>query len=199
MRTAASAQTVLVALLLSAGPVSAVAQSPTVAAPDLTAAQIAGLCRELEAWFTNEAARNTASVRTGGVDAMRQYHEEFYSDSAALVIKGSNNWFFHSRTALIDSLSRTPSELAPDRFFEYRPVATSVALITSRRALFVQRYLEIDSATVARGMTRVYSGMKAGTVVHTVGGWRLLERVNSTGSLGTIDSTTSRVRAWQCR
>lgn len=189
-----------VAMALSiSGSGRAIAQGTDIPARDLAPRAVASLCEELQVWFAELAAAFTGSVRTGGADAIRRYHEAFYSDSSALIVKGSGNSTFFSRKVFIDSIAATPSELLADRFFELRPVATSVALLSSTKALYVQQFLEIDSAAVARGLTRVYSGAEAGTIVRTPGGWRKLERVNTTGSLGAIDSATARVRPWQCR
>jgi hypothetical protein len=190
---------VVAAILSIAGSGRVHAQDTEIPARNLSPGAVTTLCAELETWFADEAAAFTSSVRTGGADAMRRYYENFLSDSSALVVKGSGNFIFYSRAALVDSIAASPADLAPDRFYESRPVATSVALLSSTRAMYFQRALEIDSATVARGLTRIFSWAEAGTVVRTQAGWRKLERVNTTGSLGAVDSATARVRPWQCR
>ncbi len=175
------------------------AQNAPVPARSLSPPEVTRLCAELERWFKAYDDGSTSVARQGGTSAFRRFADTTFSDSVDYVMKGSGTSTFYSRSTFVDSMNRIPADTTPDRHFEWRPAGTSVGLMSSTRALYVRRYMEIDSASVARGMTRVYSGMEAGTLVRTAAGWRQLERVNSTGSLGMIDSATSRVRPWQCR
>lgn len=111
------------------------AQSASLPARALAPVAVQSLCSELESWSAREAAAFTASARVGGANALRGYHEAFQSDSFVFALKGSGNATFFSRAALIDSLVRMSSELAADRFFAFRPLATSAALLSSTRAM----------------------------------------------------------------
>jgi hypothetical protein len=175
------------------------AQIAPVPARSLSVVEVTRLCTELERWFKAYDDGFTSVARQGGTSAWPRFADTTFSDSADYVVKGSGTFVFFSRRTFVDSVNRIPADTTPDRHFEFRPAGTSVGIMSSTRALYVRRYMEIDSASVARGMTRVYAGMEAGTLVRTPVGWRQLERVNSTGSLGVIDSVTSRVRPWQCR
>lgn len=199
MRRSTRLCVVRIAIAVSVTAPVAGAQSASRPARLLPAAEVTRLCGELERWFTAYERGSTEVSREGGTQAFGRFADTTFSDSTDFVFKTSGSNVFFSRRAFVDSINRIPSDTIPDRHFVFRAAGTSVGLMSSTRALYVRRYVEIDSATVARGMTRVYSGMDAGTLVRTHQGWRLLERVNSTGSLGMIDTTTSRVRPWQCR
>ncbi len=130
------------------------------------------------------------------MSTLRAYADSTFVSTPGLVVKGSLGFTFYSKSELLRLVTRGGQ--APDPLFTLTPAGTTVGLLSSARAMYVRRYIEHDAEYVARGRIRPYVALKAGTLVRQGREWRLLERVNATGSTGPIDSTTTG-HSWECR
>jgi hypothetical protein len=178
---------------LIASPVMA---QPTVRQTGPDSAQAVAACRELASWFAGTDSLFQRAARSASMTDLRTYADSTFVSTPDLVVKGSAGFTFRSKSDLLRLVEGAGQK--PDTGFSIRAASTSVALFSPSRAMYVRRYVEEDADFVARGRVRPYVAMEAGTLVRGANGWRLRERVNSTGSTGPIDATTS-VRRWECR
>ena len=189
-RLAGIAMLIVSQLALPSAQAQSVARRTT---PDSAAVAI---CRDIARWFAGTDSLFQAAARSATLADLRAYADSTFVSTPDLVVKGSSGFTFRSKADLLRLVEGSGQK--PDTAFSILAASTSVALLSTGRAMFVRRYVEQDADFVARGRVRPYVAMEAGTLVRIANGWRLQERVNATGSSGPIDNTTS-VRKWECR
>ncbi len=193
-----------VILALGCGGSSAASSPPReagsrIAARDLAADVARDRCAELERFFHAWDDGFTSAARAGGSAALAAFVATMFADSSEFVFKGTGGSApKYSRAKYAEPSN--PGDTARDAQFEYRSLAVSVGLTSSIEAVYVLRYVELDSTFRANPRSRPYSGTASGKVVRLPEGWRILHRVNLTDRTGVSDSAVAAAHMfWECR
>lgn len=174
------------------------AQRPTKETPAraLPASDVERICQDIREWFRARDAQYNRWAQTGGMEGLRAYAESAYVADSGLVLREYNGRVVYSVAEFLAPLK--PSDLTADRAYRATDEGTDVAVISSTRALFMRRDLELDSAYFARGQVRPHGGIQAGNLVRTLRGWRIREHVIVGFDLDTLDQLR-RAPRWRCR
>ncbi len=162
----------------------------------LPVVEIERICQDIREWFRARDAQYNRWAQTGGLAGLRAYAESAFVADSGLVLREGSGRVVYSVADFLGPLK--PSDVTADGSYRATDEGTDVALISSTRALYLRRELELDSAYYARGQVRPHGGILAGNLVRTPRGWRIREQVLVGFDLDTLDQL-SRAPRWRCR